>query len=866
MTTIFPIARIGCTQIDRGQAYTYWTRAIRRKLVTDECCRFPILDNDCSCWADFPDTPYVDPVTDCATWYDPNRTESAKFFGLWITHVDGLDDPVIGHSTSPILSGGVSIGGSNIAGRVITLKGIILAQDGQGMAWGQQWFRRFLEESCRWQPWNAAECAGGSLFLRPWCPNVGGNDLDGIVELVNVGVADPPKFRPMTETGTSCTQHILQWEASIICGNPRAYWAGTNIMNAVTLLGGNVRASGESLGGCAPEFDSFASSDPCISITMPPMVTDVLPEYDPQGRPSCGEGSANFDSGTESVVVDDYGHPSSGPGSKDYLRQPPLPVKYDWLGRPSCGTGSAPYSDYPATPNVTGAQLASTVGNVTGATLPWSATQVARVEGLTPAQARESSMYFQSRTASGTAQMRDVVFRFFVRNDYGNPTTYLIGTQGPLQPVSGITITGGYTIWGPSTAYIPTIPYGYLVDIEMSWQQIVPNGIQLITDYNIGAATLRKGPNHDINGIGVDVPCPPAIPSLNYPNDREPKTGCISQQVSLPTTWTNGDYSGELTNYVGDSQNGLHAIRSPDGEAISGLVTPNGQAAFTLENFSEMSTVFCPGTYVCWIRARIIFSIPKGPGDTAHPWSMYIRDIYNNILGGKHQTLEDKEDGETIYLIKIPWWAIAQNFYIVGNLAAPPGGTPGSIEYASIEIEYVGGPSCIDCGPNHGVDVPCASDTCFTEPTSMRVRDASYTAPNAHPAHLVTTVNSGSSKLRNFRLMCWPNYAGRNGPSVSDNAWSYWYCQDACQVVEIADLEPGTTLVIDGRRRKIFATRNGKTIDGSTFVKGKGQSAFKWGEIEGRVTFGAFADYSNAGVYPAADATISVDAYPFEGL
>lgn len=74
----------------------YWRQHSPRSygVTTDGCC-----DGDVQSWLPEPSPtasytlgPYIDPITDGAWWYSPERPESAKFLGLQVLSVVGIDE------------------------------------------------------------------------------------------------------------------------------------------------------------------------------------------------------------------------------------------------------------------------------------------------------------------------------------------------------------------------------------------------------------------------------------------------------------------------------------------------------------------------------------------------------------------------------------------------------------------------------------------------------------------------------------------------------------------------------------------------------------------------------------------------------
>lgn len=121
-----------------------------------ECCCETVDDGNYTTPSDVEGNP--------APWYDPNRPESAEFYGILVSDM---------HMSTPLTASLVdsSIGRSCPipVPRVITLEGAIVASSARGTAYGREWLVRAL----------ASPCVGGCCPSRDgevllWCePEIG---------------------------------------------------------------------------------------------------------------------------------------------------------------------------------------------------------------------------------------------------------------------------------------------------------------------------------------------------------------------------------------------------------------------------------------------------------------------------------------------------------------------------------------------------------------------------------------------------------------------------------------------------------------------------------------------------------------------
>lgn len=163
---------------------------------------------------------YVDPATDFAPWYQPERPATADFYGLYPLSIQGLDDST--HKMTPLelASGGASIPKGIHGPREIRVVAIAYAGSEIGMAEGLAWLRDTLDtDRCATQ----AECAGRPMTFYEYCPG----ETEGGTLSQRVFDASRVMYRVEAEEGPLVIRrwkrpsgHIAKIEFTLVAGVP----------------------------------------------------------------------------------------------------------------------------------------------------------------------------------------------------------------------------------------------------------------------------------------------------------------------------------------------------------------------------------------------------------------------------------------------------------------------------------------------------------------------------------------------------------------------------------------------------------------------------------------------------------------------
>lgn len=111
------------------------------------------------------DLDYTTPEADGAPWYDPDVPDSAKFIGLMVLTVDGLDEYPVRRSVTNAITGGGVIGPARAIPRTITVTGILLGVTCCAVEYGLHWLSEALT-GCVGQ-----SCSGDCMTLYACCPD-----------------------------------------------------------------------------------------------------------------------------------------------------------------------------------------------------------------------------------------------------------------------------------------------------------------------------------------------------------------------------------------------------------------------------------------------------------------------------------------------------------------------------------------------------------------------------------------------------------------------------------------------------------------------------------------------------------------------
>lgn len=699
-----PIVRLGCTTLHPKQAATYWRWARTTGLMKDAACWSPI--SYAACWAD--DQAFVNPTTDAACWVDAIRPASQRFCGAFVTTVEGIDDPVVTRDVSTVIGGGGVALPAAVSARGIRISGVLLAADAEAMRFGRDWLDQLAHNTGRWNLGaSAGGCDNGTMTVRSWCPDVGGNENDGLYELHGVVTVAGPTYM----TDAPCCDTILQFTLDLSATNPGLY-------TAPALITGTVDPSGWAL--CQP----CPTCGPCrvpVDLTPPGTIAPVttrLPvaAYDDQGRPSCGPGSGKYLSGAQALWLDPLGRPPYGVGSQSWLDRPEQTPQFDSHGIPSCGAGSGSYGAWAA---IT-VDDASVISNSTTIAPAWTP-KTATVSNLSPAQ-RTGSYY--TFALSGSARVRQVSWQLVWRNQFATPAA--IVATAPLVVVASITSAG--FVFNTVTTPVLTPPIGYSSDVVLMWEEALPSGGAPVVNVTATVPITAATP-----GVGGGTGTLPIIDAFGRPSCGAGSGNYLTEIATLdslarPSCGTgSGNYltevptnddqgrpscgtgSGVFNSYVGTGAGGdqLDAPYYGTGHFVRTITIP-AVALLSSNIFLQLNSN--PGQ-ATWQNVTVAYTFTAGPARPAvsllvGPWSVFPgvlalpipRPLNSPTVGGVTLTFEFD-----ITSVAGAGWYAQYSYAAVASYAGPNNGTD---RVCTVGPNGGSNRTCI-VGPNGGVDVSC---------------------------------------------------------------------------------------------------------------------------------------------------------------
>ena len=293
---------------------------------------------------------WTDPVSDLAPWIDPTAPESARFLGVFVTRIDGLDDGVTSRSMTNRVGGGGAPGATTIGPRGLRLEGLLLATDVAALEWGKRWWAALGP--------SAGLVNGARLHRR--ADQRARRLLDPWLDLFDVIAPSGPAW-----SDTQCCGTAVAFTLDLSAGQPWLFerpvtlasgllgdGAGATCGCGAVIIGGGFDAPFTECPACSacPDAPADCLVDPHVpAVTAPTWVAGAT-DFDEHGRPNCGPGSANFGSGAEVAWTDPSGRTSTSGHFLDTAGEQPA---FDHFGAPSCGSGSAIHGAYPAAPGGT---------------------------------------------------------------------------------------------------------------------------------------------------------------------------------------------------------------------------------------------------------------------------------------------------------------------------------------------------------------------------------------------------------------------------------------------------------------------------------------------------------------------------------
>ena len=601
-----------------------------------------------------------------------------------------------------------------------------------------------------------------------------------------------------------------------------------------------------------------------------------FPAYDPAGRPSCGPGSEHY--GDEIPARDLQGRPSCGSGSATYGAESPIP---DWAARPLCGTGSANYQAGPAAPAGTLVQLVTPAWDTTGSEIADLDIQAAQVASLT--------WHWRSTGAATTANTA-IQYLYHRASDSQQVWSPVTVVAAPVQ-------TYPPSAYGDSPEYTaPALPAdcapGSPVKVRFSVELSTP-GIPVIGFATFGAASAIagpnagtdracapspnggvdrpcvEGPNHGTAGLcgGTDRPCAGSTRGPNAGHDRELVGECVSAK-----TWTFSWFASDWASiaapdgalpHPGDTTAAAALLAGAEGASLSGLTSPLGAYVWRLYGLggafigspeAPPTNLLCDGSRILSARLVVKFTPPSGDqAATLWPgWTLQAVSTSGVAYGGwRNTTIAPEPDEDGFHRIALDLRTITElsRLNVIAQLAAPTGGTAGSLDYIAVEAQYVGGAACKDCGPNNGVDVPCPDSTIsaptvpgWADPADPVVRCETVVPPsNADAVSVLTFTAPAGQDLRAVKVQWFANPTGLPCPSASPSAAASWACTTPLATALIPRVPAGSTLTISGAGERVTVTCDGVERDATGLVFAP-VGAFRWPILTGRTCVCITAD------------------------
>lgn len=166
-----------------------------------------MIDPTCWCSAGCDPVPvWTTPANDNAPWYDPLKPESARFLGVIITKVTGMDGTL---SRSPKSGMGFgnkgSIGALQTKIRELGFEAMMFACDECAMEFGMRWLINKLSGPCQ------EGCQSCDISVRTCCPGPDEPADTGEWLLQDAGITDGPHWGDFPLRGAECLIRTVNW-------------------------------------------------------------------------------------------------------------------------------------------------------------------------------------------------------------------------------------------------------------------------------------------------------------------------------------------------------------------------------------------------------------------------------------------------------------------------------------------------------------------------------------------------------------------------------------------------------------------------------------------------------------------------------
>lgn len=207
---IFDYAELGCTELINSVRAATYAQLYCLPIECDACPEIPCalghgdpID---------PYTPYVDPVTDQAPWFDPAVPESANLLGFMGLDVSGFNSSTLGRTPVPLVGDGSALGIARRSHRVITYTVLMIVRDECALSYGLGWLAAVLGGCCD------DGCNGAQLDVFACCPTCDG--CTAMRNLQDVALLEGPSVDSMEYLTDGI---LVKLTFSLIAGKPWIY-------------------------------------------------------------------------------------------------------------------------------------------------------------------------------------------------------------------------------------------------------------------------------------------------------------------------------------------------------------------------------------------------------------------------------------------------------------------------------------------------------------------------------------------------------------------------------------------------------------------------------------------------------------------
>jgi hypothetical protein len=205
---IFDYADFACTEIINSVRAATYSQLYCLPIECDACPELPCALGDGDFQQD-PYTPYTDPATDEAPWYDPAVPESTGVLGFMGLDVSGFQSSTVSRTPVPLVGDGSALGIARRAHRVITYTVLMIVRDECALSYGLEWLAATLNGCCD------DGCNGSTLGVFACCPTCDG--CDAMRYLYDVALLEGPTVESLEYLDDGILARITY---SLVAGKP----------------------------------------------------------------------------------------------------------------------------------------------------------------------------------------------------------------------------------------------------------------------------------------------------------------------------------------------------------------------------------------------------------------------------------------------------------------------------------------------------------------------------------------------------------------------------------------------------------------------------------------------------------------------